>query len=69
MRYQIELDQYGNVINAIVGVPGVQPLPIEVYKLRYDGEDFSDGEPTEGKGTKRPIEKGKGRKKAATSKN
>lgn len=62
---QIVLDHLGNVPNASLGAPGLQPLPVEVLKIRYDGEDFSDGEPGETKSTKRG-EKAKGRKKAST---
>jgi hypothetical protein len=60
------LDHLGNVPNANLGAPGLQPLPVEVFKIRYDGEDFSDGEPGETKANKR-AEKGKGRKKAVAT--
>jgi len=63
---QVVLDHLGNVPNASLGAPGLQPLPVEVLKIRYDGEDFSDGEPGETKATKRG-EKGKGRKKATAT--
>ena len=63
---QIVLDHLGNVPNASLGAPGLQPLPVEVFKIRYDGEDFSDGEPGEPKSIKR-AEKSKGKKKAVAT--
>lgn len=40
-----QLDENGNLLGASDKIPDIKPTSLDVWVIRYDGEEFEDGSP------------------------